>query len=95
MRHPLPALTLGLLMLAACETAPPAVVPTVPAAGATAGCTDAYQSLVGSNIGAVTLPTGLSHRIIPPNTAYTEDFSPDRLNIFVDDKGWITRVTCG
>ncbi|AUH32306.1 I78 family peptidase inhibitor [Paracoccus tegillarcae] len=78
--------TLGLLGLAACQPVPPPPPAT---------CDDSYQSLVGSNIGAVTLPSGLTHRIIPPNTAYNEDFSPDRLNVFVDDKGWIARVTCG
>lgn len=58
-------------------------------------CDESYQSLVGSNIGAVTLPSALTHRIISPGMAYTEDYNPDRLNVFVDDKGWIARVTCG
>lgn len=77
---------LGLVGLAACEPVPP----PLPVA-----CDDSYASLVGSNIGAVTLPSTLPHRIITPGMAVTEDFNPDRLNVYVDDKGWIARVDCG
>ena len=34
-------------------------------------------------------------RIIPPGTAVTMDYIPDRLNLEVDDQGLITRVYCG
>lgn len=77
---------LALVGLAACEPLPP----QLPLA-----CNDSYQSLVGSNIGAVTLPANLPHRIISPGMAVTEEFNADRLNVYVDDKGWIARVTCG
>lgn len=81
----LPLLGLGLLTLAACEPAPPA---------GPLACDDSYQSLVGQNIGAITLPAGLSHRIISPGMAVTEDYNPDRLNVYVDDKGWIVKTEC-
>lgn len=78
---------LGLMTLTACE--PTAPQPTWPLA-----CDDSFQSLVGTNIGAVTLPAGLPHRIITPGMAVTEDYSADRLNLHVDDKGWITKTEC-
>ncbi|MFV0302295.1 MAG: I78 family peptidase inhibitor [Paracoccus sp. (in: a-proteobacteria)] len=81
----LPLSGLALAMLVACAP-PPATGPLT--------CDDSYQSLVGSNIGAITLPAGLTHRIITPGMAVTEDYNPDRLNVHVDDKGWITRVEC-
>ena len=81
----LPILGLGLLALAACEPVPPS---------GPVACDDSFQSLVGTNIGAVTLPQGLTHRIITPGMAVTEDYNPDRLNIHVDDKGWITKTEC-
>lgn len=34
-------------------------------------------------------------RIIPPGTAVTMDYIPDRLNLEVDSQGQITRVYCG
>ena len=49
-----------------------------------------FQSLVGMPLAAVTLPDGLNHRIIPPGTAVTMDFSPERVNFDLDAKGRIT-----
>lgn len=57
---------------------------------------EGMQDLVGQDkavFAAMTLPMGT--RIIPPGTAITEDYSPTRLNIDLDDKGRITRVWCG
>lgn len=34
-------------------------------------------------------------RIIPPNSAVTQDFRPDRVNVDLDEKGIVTRVWCG
>lgn len=78
---------LGLTILTACEA--PAPKPQWPLR-----CDESFQSLVGTNIGAVTLPRALPHRIISPGMAVTEDYNPDRLNVFVDDKGWIAKVEC-
>ena len=54
-----------------------------------------YQSLIGSNIAAITLPADLNHRIIGPNTAVTRDYILTRLNIYTDANGVVTRVNCG
>ena len=54
-----------------------------------------YQSLLGSNIAAITLPADLNHRIIGPNTAVTKDYVLTRLNIYTDENGVVTKVNCG
>lgn len=55
----------------------------------------AHQTLVGKNIGEVSLPSELPQRVISPGDMVTQDYNPARLNIFVDPKGWIGRVSCG
>ncbi|MBU3030441.1 I78 family peptidase inhibitor [Paracoccus marinaquae] len=55
---------------------------------------DDNQALVGQNIGDVTLPEDRPVRVISPGQAVTQDFSPFRVNVHVDDKGWIQRVAC-
>lgn len=54
-----------------------------------------HQRLVGMNIGEVYLPPQLHRREISPGQVVTQDYQPGRLNIFLDPKGWIARVTCG
>lgn len=54
-----------------------------------------HQALVGRNIGETILPPGLRVREISPGQMVTQDFDPARLNIFMDMKGWIGRVSCG
>lgn len=54
-----------------------------------------HQRLVGMNVGEVQLPAQLDYREINPGQVVTFDYQPQRLNIFVDPKGWIARVTCG
>ncbi|WP_207103055.1 I78 family peptidase inhibitor [Paracoccus shandongensis] len=54
-----------------------------------------HQRLVGMNIGEVYLPPQLDRREISPGQVVTQDYQPRRLNIFMDAKGWIARVTCG
>ena len=77
------------LALAACQ------VETV-ATPAPSDCgADAYQSLVGANLAAVTLPADLGARIIEPGMAVTMDYRPDRMNIEVEESGWIMAVYCG
>ena len=57
---------------------------------------DAVQSLIGSNIASVdTRPLAKTVRIIPPNSAVTMDYNPQRLNIETDARGVIVRMTCG
>lgn len=77
----------ALLALAACEPAKPA---------RPAFCDPAnYQAWVGKNIGEVDYPRDRTHRVITPDSVVTQDFSPFRVNIHVDAKGWITKVNCG
>ncbi len=54
-----------------------------------------HQQLVGMNIGEVYLPPQLHRREINPGQLVTMEYQPGRLNIFLDPKGWITKVTCG
>lgn len=85
----IPAGLFAAVLLSACtETAP--VPPQMPQA-----CSDEYLSLVGMNIGATSFPAGLPYRVLQPGAQATQDYEPARLNLYVDDKGWITRVTCG
>ncbi len=85
------AAALFALPLIACGTA----TNTDPAPAADACGASGYQSLIGANIAAVTLPAELNHRVIGPNDAYTEDHVPSRLNIFTDENGAIITVRCG
>ncbi|MDH5748730.1 MAG: I78 family peptidase inhibitor [Rhodospirillales bacterium] len=34
-------------------------------------------------------------RILPPGSMATMDFSPNRLNVYLDDQGRITKIRCG
>ncbi len=54
-----------------------------------------YQSLIGSNLAVVSLPAALNDRVIRPGMAVTTDFQSDRLNIVVDDEGYIADLYCG
>jgi hypothetical protein len=54
-----------------------------------------YQSLVGSNVAAVTLPADLAHRIYKQGDPVTMDYRPDRLNIVTDENGVVIEVKCG
>lgn len=35
------------------------------------------------------------YRVIPPNSAVTLDYNPERLNVYTDDDGFITKARCG
>lgn len=95
------------LLAAACtpaaETPPPEApvveTPTGPQTAAEATAQDTcggsqYSSLVGSNFAAVTLPADSGIRIIQPDSAVTQDFNPQRINIIVDAGGIITSIEC-
>ncbi|WBU64978.1 I78 family peptidase inhibitor [Paracoccus aerodenitrificans] len=87
MRQIIPA-TAVLTVLAACA-------PPEPGSALPSQCGPEYQDMVGRNIGEFTLPSGLAYRVLQPGAVMTEDMNPARLNIFVDEKGFIQRVTCG
>lgn len=54
-----------------------------------------YQSLIGTNAAAVTLPADLVHRIFKEGDPVTADFNAARLNIVTDADGVIIEVKCG
>jgi hypothetical protein len=60
-------------------------------------CTsNATHDLVGTPISLVnTSQLAKTVRVLPPNGMATMDYSASRLNIETDDKGIITRVSCG
>lgn len=56
---------------------------------------DVVQDLVGGTVedGASRLPP--TARIISPNSVVTQDYKPDRMDVFVSEKGEIERIGCG
>lgn len=80
---------LALSALAACDTG------SAPTVMARTCDLPKHQTLVGKNIGEVNFPAALNRRVISSGMPITEDYNPNRLNVFVDEKGWIARVTCG
>ena len=79
------------LMMAACTRAEMAETPAATDACGASG----YQSLIGSQLAAVTLPAGLATRIIEPGQVVTTDYDAERLNVDLDAAGRITGVHCG
>ncbi|HLV29831.1 MAG TPA: I78 family peptidase inhibitor [Burkholderiaceae bacterium] len=79
-----------LLTLAACQS-------TVPFEPVSDQCKSMdHLSKVGTkaeDLSADAFPPGT--RIIHPDTAVTRDFRPDRLNVYVNDKGRVERIDCG
>lgn len=70
---------------------PPQPFPSENACGA-----DELQDLVGQPASRLqTIRFGVATRIIRPGMAVTMDYSPFRLNIFIDDFERITAVRCG
>lgn len=56
----------------------------------------ASQSLIGTNVAAVSFPEGANVRIVCTTCPTTKDLRPDRLNIRFDQaSGIIRRVDCG
>ena len=90
---PLRLATFALLGLTACMPAP--VTSTDPPVASTCGA-EGLQSLVGQSARVLeTMKFGVVTRIITPGMAVTMDYSPERLNIEIDDAGRISRVACG
>nr|WP_111301736.1 I78 family peptidase inhibitor [Paracoccus saliphilus] len=53
-----------------------------------------HQVLVGRNVGEILLPPTLRKREVWSGVM-TNDFNPARLTMYVDAKGFVTRVACG
>lgn len=87
-----------LIAVSGCTTAPAppqAPEPQPPTLASTCGA-DGLQSLVGQPASVLqTMRFGTTTRLIRPGMAVTMDFSPSRLNIEIDARETITRVSCG
>lgn len=82
-----------LLILAACENQPQSVTVIEPIADACHA--SQHQGLVGQKsavLATAKLPEGT--RIIKPNSAVTMDLRPDRLNVEINAKDIIAKVSC-
>lgn len=89
------------LLVAGCTTAV-VQTPPPPPAPLTGSCVaeDANraigQAASDANVERATLDAGAkAARVIRPGQAITEDFSPDRLNIHLDERERIVRLNCG
>lgn len=84
-------LTLLVPVLAQCVTvAPPPQTNDPDACGA-----ETISYLVGTQVGAADLTEGPLLRIIAPGDFVTEDYRPERLNVFIDENATISRLECG
>ncbi len=54
-----------------------------------------HATWVGQDIDELDLTASRDMRIIPPETAVTEDYRPNRTNVDLDSTGIVTRVWCG
>lgn len=65
------------------------------AAENTACLTEEQMTLVGQDLDAVQDSLPETARIIPPDSAVTQDHRPERVNVDLDEDGVILRVWCG
>lgn len=61
----------------------------------TACLADEQMALLGEDVDAAQANLLELSRIIPPDSAVTQDFRPDRVNVDLDEDGMIIRVWCG
>lgn len=88
--------SLAFLALAACQMAAepgPAPLPMPPEDACGAKALAYLVSRPESVLASMTLPAPT--RIIHPREAVTMDYSAERLNILIDDKGLIAKINCG
>ena len=82
-------IAVAICALAGCKSeTPPSGDDTADLCGAAA-----LQDRVGQPVSAFAFDADA--RIIAPDTAVTQDFRPERLNVELDGDGIITRITCG
>ena len=55
----------------------------------------AYRALIGTAADTADFSGHKSVRIIPPNSAITMDYNPERLNVVTDAAGIIQKLSCG
>lgn len=89
------AIAIPVLLLVACKTVP--LTPEQEAVLQSEECgAPTFQYLVGTpadNLNTEMLPP--YSRVIYPFSAVTMDFNPMRLNVYVNEEGFITRLACG
>jgi hypothetical protein len=91
---------LPLFALAACATTPDNDEPIEVAPQGECDVT-AVEWMVGERADAVLggrvhrITRSTSFRWIPPRTAVTQDYRPDRVNVVYDDDYVVTRIYCG
>ncbi|WAC62385.1 I78 family peptidase inhibitor [Pseudoxanthomonas sp. SL93] len=90
------------LMLSACTASAPVTEAAPPKVGGSGTCAaDKVQWAIGqegvqATMGRVWRESGAGLiRPIGPNQAVTRDYRPDRVNVELDAKNVITRITCG
>ena len=54
----------------------------------------AYRAMIGTPIAAASFPATPQIRVVMPDSAVTQDFRADRLNVIVDASGNITALEC-
>lgn len=100
-RFALPALALPalVLVLTACQPAPPQQMPDpgTPDGRGLAACGGGpVRALLGQSVAALPASGGWTAlRVITPGMAVTEEYSSSRLNVTVDALGLIIGLTCG
>lgn len=55
----------------------------------------AWLEHVGQTMDQLEIPLPENARVIDPNSAVTQDYRPDRLNILLDQSGVIAMLRCG
>ena len=86
---------LAALAMAACTPAVPPEDP-MPDMSAIETCgADRMQAMVGRPWNETLVIPGKVIRLITPGMAVTMDYSPDRLNVELDETGTIRAITCG
>lgn len=92
------ALMIFILTLAACvqQTDPRYLGPPTPAPGIDACGAAELQDMVGGPRRMLeTIRFAVPVRIIEPGMAVTQDYNPNRLNIYIGDDGNIASISCG
>ncbi len=99
MRLVLPAF----LLLSACSGGPAPVAPTSTAGGSAPRATGELGSCnatglagsIGQHVDTVRARLPATHRVLEPGAATTQDFRPERLNVYVSNDAVIEQLTCG